>query len=56
MATPCAAPYLVTCGQPKPLLIYLTAFSVASSDSPPVRLDRGALFLISGRLKSTGEV
>jgi len=49
-----AAPYLVTCGRPKPLLIYLTAFSVASSDSPPVFLSPGGRFRVRGRMESTG--
>ena len=49
-----AAPYLVTCGRPKPLLVYMTAFAVASSDSPPVLLSPGGRFRIRGRMESTG--
>ena len=51
-----AAPYLVTCGRPKPLLIYMSAFAVASSDSPPVFLSPGGRFRIRGRMESTGKL
>ncbi|MGE3819113.1 MAG: FecR domain-containing protein [Isosphaeraceae bacterium] len=52
-----AVPYLVTCGRPEPLLVYLSAFSVASQATPsPVRLAPGGRLQVQGRLKSTADV
>ncbi len=51
-----SAPLLLTCRRPKPLLIYLTALSVSSSDSPPVLLEQGSRFRIRGRMGSTSQL
>jgi hypothetical protein len=51
-----AAPLLLTCGRPNPLLIFLTAFSVASHNAPPVLMSPGGRFRIRGRMESTGEL
>ena len=46
----------MTCGRPKPLLIYAAVLGVSSGDAPPVQLKAGGLLRVRGRMDETGEV
>lgn len=51
-----AAALLLTCGRPKPLLLYATVANVTGKDGGPMLLDSGGQFRIHGRIESTTDV